>query len=140
MASEIKTRPTDRDPREFIAELPTQRRRDEGIVLLELFAEVSGEPGRMWGPTMIGFGEIDYTNTLGTNTWFKIGFSPRRAKLSLYGLNEFPGQREIIDTRLGKHTLGVSCLYVNGLRDVDADALRELVQIGWDAQLGISER
>lgn len=133
MASEIKTKPTDVDPREFIAELPTARRREEGSQLLELFEAVTGQRAVMWGPSMIGFGEADYTNTMGTNSWFKVGFSPRKAKLTFYGLQGYTHQPEALE-RLGKHTLGVGCVYANSVKDLDLDVLRELVELGWRAQ------
>ncbi|UQN13931.1 DUF1801 domain-containing protein [Gulosibacter sp. ACHW.36C] len=133
MASEIKTKPTDVDPRDFIAALPTPRRRDEGATLLELFEAVTGEPAVMWGPSMVGFGETDYTNTMGTNSWFKVGFSPRKAKLTFYGLQGYTHQPEALE-RLGKHTLGAGCVYANSLKDLDLDVLRELVALGWAAQ------
>lgn len=133
MASEIKTKPTDVDPREFIVALPTARRRDEGAQLLELFEAITGERAVMWGPSMVGFGEADYTNTMGTNTWFKVGFSPRKAKLTFYGLQGYSHQPEALE-RLGKHTLGAGCVYANSLKDLDLDVLRELVRLGWQAQ------
>lgn len=133
MASEIKTKPTDVDPREYVASLPTPRRRDEGAALIELFEEVTGEPAVMWGESMVGFGQFDYTNTLGTNPWFKVGFSPRKAKLTFYGLQGYDHQPEALE-RLGKHTTSVACVYANSLKDLDLEVLRELIKLGWDGQ------
>lgn len=134
MASEIKTRPTDVDPREYLASLPTTRRREEGAVLIDLFEQVTGAPAVMWGPSMVGFGEFAYTNTLGTNPWFKVGFSPRKAKLTFYGLQGYDHQPEALE-RLGKHTTSVACVYANSLQDLDLDVLRALIELGWKARL-----
>lgn len=86
----------------------------------------------MWGPSMIGFGSDDYTYSSGhSGTWFRVGFSPRKAALSLYGLQGFPGAEELLD-RLGKHRRGAGCVYVNGLKDIDEDVLVELVRLAWE--------
>ncbi|MDO5661598.1 MAG: DUF1801 domain-containing protein [Brachybacterium sp.] len=135
MAHEQKTHPTDVDPAEFCAELPTPRRREEGARLLEIFGEVTGERAVMWGPTMVGYGTYDYTYASGhTGTWFRLGFSPRKASLSLYGLQEPDGAEELLN-RLGKHRRGAGCVYVNGLKDIDEDVLRELIALSWSSDV-----
>ncbi|MFC0673659.1 DUF1801 domain-containing protein [Brachybacterium hainanense] len=131
MAYEVTTHPTDVDPAQFCAELPTARRRDEGARLLALFGEVTGTEAIMWGPSMIGYGSFAYATEAGARgTWFVVGFSPRKASISLYGLQSPPGASDLL-ARLGKHRLGVGCVYVNGLRDIDEQVLRELVALAW---------
>ena len=83
----IKTRPTGEDVTAFLDSVPAERRRVEGHALRSLFERVTGEPAAMWGPSMIGFGAKPYTNTLGTNDWFVVGFSPRKAALTIYGIH-----------------------------------------------------
>lgn len=135
MAYEVKTHPTDVDPAEFCAQLPTARRREEGARLLELFGEVTGEDAVMWGPTMIGYGEMEYRGRVSEGTWFRLGFSPRKASISLYGLQESPEAEELL-AELGKHRLGAGCVYVNGLKDVDEDVLRRLIEASWKESSG----
>ncbi|PZP16070.1 MAG: hypothetical protein DI611_07050 [Brachybacterium faecium] len=131
MASEPKTQPTDVDPVQYCRELPTDRRQQEGARLLEIFGEVTGEQAVMWGPTMIGYGTYEYTYASGhTGTWFRAGFSPRKAAISLYGLQDSPDSAPMLE-RLGKHRLGKGCVYVNGLQDIDEGVLRELIAAGW---------
>lgn len=134
MAYEPKTHRTDVDPAEYCRSLPTERRQREGARLLEIFGEVTGEEAVMWGPTMIGYGTYEYTYASGhSGTWFRAGFSPRKAAISLYGLQDSPESPQILE-RLGKHKLGKGCVYVNGLKDIDEDVLRELLAVSWAAE------
>lgn len=130
MASTPKTRPTDADPVAYCAALPTPRRRSEGAALMTLFEEVTGEPSVMWGPSMIGYGCVPHTAATGRSSadWFVVGFSPRKAAISLYGLQSAPGAAELLAC-LGKHRTGAGCVYVNGLADIDLSVLRELVAL-----------
>lgn len=132
MAHEVKTKPTQEDPVAYCAALPTSRRRDEGARLLDLFGEVTGATPVMWGPSMIGYGEREYRGRTSHGTWFRVGFSPRKAAISLYGLQDHAGTAPLLET-LGTHRQGAGCVYVNGLTDVDEDVLRELVALGWSS-------
>ncbi|MDP9693951.1 UNVERIFIED_ORG: hypothetical protein J2X79_001503 [Arthrobacter globiformis] len=85
----------------------------------------------MWGPTIVGFGRVHYKYATGRegNT-AAVGFSPRKASLSLYGLTNAPESAELLD-RLGKHKTGAGCLYINKLADVDEAVLAELISLGY---------
>ena len=124
-----KTQPTDVDPAAYCAGLPTARRREEGARLLALFGEATGAEAVVWGPSIVGYGE-DPSPTPGGDTWPRVGFSPRKASISLYGLQGAPGAEELL-ARLGKHRLGAGCVYVNGLADVDEEVLEALVALAW---------
>lgn len=133
MASEPKTKPTDVPVADFIAAVPDARRREEAEALCALMTEVTGEPPVMWGPSIVGFGRYTYVNTTKKPAdWPIIGFSPRKGKLTIYIMPGFEGQAELM-SRLGKHTTGVSCLYLNRLSDVDPVVLRELSErsVAW---------
>lgn len=132
-AADIKTKPTNRTPAEFVEELETPRRVEHGRLLLEIFGRATGEQPVMWGPSMIGYGEVHYRYATGREgDTFRVGFSPRRAKISLYGLTESAGTQLL--TRLGKHTVGASCLYINKPDDVDLAVLEEMVRRAWDSE------
>jgi hypothetical protein len=134
--AESTTSVTDVDPQEFLTTLTNERQRTESIELLELMAEVSGEPPRMWGPTMIGFGQVHYRYDSGREgDMFTVGFAPRRGKFALYGFLDWPGSDAILE-RLGPHQRAVACLYVTRLSVIDRDVLRELVEQGWAANGG----
>lgn len=94
---------------------------------------VTGEEPVMWGPTMVGFGSAPYTNTLGTNDWFLMGFSPRKASLTLYGVyNDYEPEVPPLFAELGPHTTGKSCLYIKRLDAVNLDVLEQLIRDAWD--------
>ena len=124
-----KTRPTDQDVTEFLDAVESPRRREEGFVLRELMERVTGQPAVMWGPTMVGFGSTPLTNTLGTNDWFDVGFSPRKAALTLYGID--PANPKLKE--LGPHTTSVACVYVKRLDAIDLELLERLVREAWEA-------
>ncbi|MEQ1735746.1 MAG: DUF1801 domain-containing protein [Rhodoglobus sp.] len=134
--AEIKTKPTDVDVTAFLDAVEPERRREEGFALRDMMERITGQPATMWGPTMVGFGAEPYTNTLGTNDWFIVGFSPRKASLSLYGLHDGYGPPDPLLEKLGPHTPGVSCLYVKRLDAVDLDVLEKLVRNAWKTHAG----
>lgn len=125
-----KTRVTAIDPAGFIASIDHPTRRADAEALDRLFRRVTGFLPRMWGPTMIGYGQYHYRYDSGREGDFlATGFSPRRANLSIYIL---PGYADFgpILSRLGKHRTGKSCLYVNRLADIDLAVLEELIRAG----------
>lgn len=129
MATEPKTRPTDADVTAFLESVPDARRRAEGHRVRELMERVTGEPAVMWGPSIVGFGSTPYTNTTGTYDWPVVGFSPRKAALTFYGLHESSG--DALLERLGPHTTSVACLYVKRLDALDESVLEQLVAKAW---------
>ncbi len=129
--AEIKTRPTGEDVTAFLDRVESDRRREEGHAMRALMERVTGEPAVMWGPTMVGFGAVPYTNTLGTNDWFVVGFSPRRAALTIYGINDGYAPPDPLLDSLGPHTAGKSCVYVKRLDTIDMDVLEQLVRKSW---------
>ncbi len=138
VAKDIKTRPTSVDPAQFIEELEWPRRIEHGRELLALFNRACGEQPVMWGPTMIGYGETHYASASGREgDWFKIGFSPRKASLTLYGIHGTAAFERLAvqENRLGKFKSSVSCLYINKLEDVDMEVLEELVKAAWEEPL-----
>lgn len=135
--AEAKTQVTDVDPAEFIATVEPQRKREEGRVLDALFRRVTGEEPKMWGPSIIGYGSYRTTYASGREVhWLRTGFSPRNAKHSLYLMGGYcdpeTGKKHADALeRLGKHSRGKSCLYVNKLADIDLDVLEEMVRNDW---------
>lgn len=125
-----KTLPTNVPVDEFLATLD-ERRSAEGAELVELFRSVTGAEPVMWGPTMIGFGEYSYHYASGhQGVWPRAAFSPRKAKLSLYGLQTHPDAPPLL-AQLGPHTAGADCVYVTRLSAIDLTVLRELVALSW---------
>lgn len=128
--AENKTQATAQSVDDFIASVEPDKKRDEARTLLALFRKVTGWEPVMWGPSIIGFGEYHYKYETGREGDFlATGFSPRRAKHSLYIMPGYQDYGPMLD-RLGKHSMGKSCLYINKLEDVDLDVLGELIAAG----------
>ena len=125
MAYTPKTKVTDQNVDDFLATVD-DRRREEAYRLIEMMRRVSGEPPRMWGPSMIGFGKYHYISKSKCEAdWFKIGFSPRKAKISLYlscDADEFADEL----AELGKHSRGKGCIYANKLDGIDMKVLEKI--------------
>ncbi len=126
--AEQKTRPTGADVREFLEAAAPARRREDGLRLAEIFGEVTGAEPVMWGPSIVGYGSFRLETTGGD--WPKVGFSPRKAQLSIYGLKDLPAGVELLPG-LGTYTEGAGCVYVKTLEDIDEGVLRQLIRIGW---------
>ena len=127
--SEIKTRVNDGDVEAFLNAVPDERRRQDGLVLLELFTKITGEEPKMWGTSIVGFGQYHYKSTRSSQEgdWMLAGFSPRKASLSLYVLGHGDRDYSALLSKLGKHKTGMGCLYINKLADVDMGVLEELI-------------
>lgn len=123
--SEPKTLPTDACVEDFLAAVEPARRREEGRVLCALMQEVTGETAVMWGPSIVGFGRYANVTANGKSAdWPRMGFSPRKAALTLYLATT--DENEDLLARLGPHTTSVACLYIKRLDQVDMDVLRDL--------------
>ncbi len=125
-----KTLPTEVPVEEFLATLDP-RRAAEGTELVRIYGAATGAEPVMWGPSIVGFGTYEVTYANGSvATWLRTGFSPRKAKLSLYGLTEHPDSPALLE-RLGPHTATVACVYATRLDALDEGVLRELIALGW---------
>ncbi|ULT54665.1 DUF1801 domain-containing protein [Neobacillus drentensis] len=124
---ELKTKETDNSVMEFIENVGHPKKREDAYQLLDIFTETTGYQAKMWGPSMIGFGSYHYKYASGHEGDAPlVGFSPRKAKISLYFA---PGEtkREELLKDFGKHTSGKGCVYINKVADIDIDVLKELI-------------
>ncbi len=125
---EIKTKPTALSVEEFINNIPDEQKRKDSFVLLEMMKKATGEDPVIWSNSMIGFGNKRYKSpaTGREVDWLRIGFSPRKANLSLYlsiSLQEHATALE----KLGKHKTGAGCLYINKLEEIDLKILKGMI-------------
>ncbi|MEX0648801.1 MAG: DUF1801 domain-containing protein [Balneolaceae bacterium] len=126
--ADMKTKPNEKDVVAFLDEVEDEQRRADCFELLKLFTEVTKEPPKMWGPSMIGFGSYHYKYASGREgDWFLTGFSPRKQNLTIYITAGFKQYDEIME-KLGKYKTGSSCLYVKKLSDVNRNLLKKLVK------------
>jgi hypothetical protein len=134
--AELKTQRTDASVADFLAGVENAVRREDAQAVCALMTEVTGEQPAMWGTSIVGFGAYEYRYGSGQHgVWPAVGFSPRKQNLTLYVSAGFDGYGDLL-ARLGRHSIGKSCLYLPRLPDVDHDVLRELVRSGYDHMNG----
>jgi hypothetical protein len=126
--AEIKTKQTSQSVEGFINTVKEDQKRTDSFVLLELMKKESGEDAKMWGTSIIGFGNKRYKSpTSGREVdWFLIGFSPRKANLTLYLMINHKEHEDAIK-RLGKHKTDGGCIYINKLEDIDLNILKGII-------------
>lgn len=139
MATEAnKTQETDAGVSVFIATITPEKRQQEAHILIDLFHRITGQEPKMWSPSIIGFGSYDYKYDSGREgASLRTGFSPRKAKLSLYLMGaystpEAQAEQDRLLGLLGKHSLGQSCLYISRLDQIDLAVLEQLIRNNWD--------
>ena len=125
---EIKTKPTAASVEDFINAIKDEQKRKDSFVLLEMMKKATGEEPVLWSSSIIGFGTKRYKSpTTGREVdWLRMGFSPRKANLSLYvsvGIKEHAAALK----KLGKHKTGVGCLYINTLEEIDLKVLMGII-------------
>jgi Domain of unknown function (DU1801) len=127
--AEIKTKLTDASVEDFINTMKDEQKRKDSFAIVEMMKKATGEEPKMWGSAIIGFGNIKYKSP-GTGRevdWMRIGFSPRKASLSLYlmSIKEHAAALK----KLGKHKTGAGCLYINKLEDIDLKVLKGMIDV-----------
>ena len=123
---ELKTKATETGFAAFIDAVADEKQRADAYKIVEMMERLSGHPPKMWGPSIIGFGSYHYKYASGhEGDMARIGFSPRKSNIVLYITDGFANYAELM-TKLGKHKLGKSCLYIKRLSDVDEVVLEQL--------------
>jgi hypothetical protein len=126
--AELKTQKTDDSVEAFLNSVEHEKRRTDSFKVLELMKKVTGAEPKMWGSSIVGFGDYHYKYESGREgDWFLAGFSPRKQNLTLYIMAGFD-EYDALMAKLGKYKTGKSCLYINKLEDVDLPTLRQLVK------------
>ncbi|UPK46383.1 MULTISPECIES: DUF1801 domain-containing protein [Paenibacillus] len=123
----LKTKETDNSVIEFIESVDSPKKREDAYQLLDIFTETTGCTAKMWGPSIIGFGAYHYKYESGHEGDAPlVGFSPRKAKISLYFATG-DTERENLLKDFGKHTTGKACVYINKVADINLDVLQALI-------------
>ncbi|MFE6073404.1 DUF1801 domain-containing protein [Paenibacillus sp. NPDC057886] len=123
----LKTKETDNSVIEFIESVENPKKREDAYQLLDIFTETTGYKAKMWGPSIIGFGAYHYKYESGHEGDAPlVGFSPRKAKISLYFATG-DSERENLLKDFGKHTTGKGCVYINKVADIHTDVLKALI-------------
>lgn len=128
--AEIKTKQTDSSVDDFIGSIKDETKRRDSLAILKLMKKITGEKPKLWGSSIIGFGKKIYKSpaTGREVEWFKIGFSPRKANISMNLVIDIKKYSTELK-KLGRHKTGVGCLYINKLADVDVKVLEKLITI-----------
>jgi hypothetical protein len=122
-----KTVPTGERVERFIDSVADDRKRRDSRDLIALMQQITGHEPRMWGSSMVGFGQYHYRYDSGREgDSFLTGFAPRKNALTLYIMPGFDRYRDLVK-RLGPHRTGKSCLYVKSLEAIDRDVLTEII-------------
>ena len=125
--AELKTKVNDASVDKFLSNVTDETKREDSYKILEMMKKATKAEPKMWGTSIIGFGDYHYKYESGREgDYFLTGFSPRKQNLTLYILGGFDEHEELLN-KLGKYSLGKGCLYIKKLEDVDAKVLKELV-------------
>ena len=132
--AELKTQKTTASVAQFLNAIEDEGQRRDSKELVKVMGSITGDKPKMWGPSIVGFGDLHYRSKSGREgDWFKVGFSPRKQNLTLYLPLADVGEHKALLGRLGKHSTGKSCLYVKKLEDVDQKVLEELIKKALDS-------
>ena len=128
--AELKTKKTEASVEKFINSVPDKEKVKDSFVILEMMKKVTGEEPKMWGSSIIGFGNVKLKYESGRELdWMRIGFSPRKQNLTLYiGVGNKEKNFESDLKKLGKYKTGKGCLYINKLSDVDTKVLIAMIK------------
>lgn len=132
--AEIKTKQTNADVYDFIETFAnTEQKKKDSLELISIMRDITGLEPKMWGPSIIGFGTYHYKSDRSTQEgdWPRIGFSPRKAAISLYVFTGSTEHEHLLED-LGKFTRGKACLYVKKLSDINREALVRLIHATLD--------
>jgi hypothetical protein len=125
--AENKTRPTGASVADYIASKANEQQRADCKELMAMLKKVTGQPPKMWGPSIVGFGSYRYTYASGrTGESALVGFSIRGRELVVYVDVDNDRQQALL-SRLGQHKMGKVCLYFKQLADLDTSVLEKIV-------------
>lgn len=126
--SELKTKVNEASVDDFINLVDDAVKKQDSYDLLEMFSRLTGEQPKMWGTSIIGYGQYHYRSERSSQEgdWMLTGFSPRKQNLTLYIMHGFENYTDLLD-KLGKHKTSKGCLYVRKLSDVDRSVLEEII-------------
>ena len=127
--AELKTKQNDANVREFITTSAySDQKRKVSFELLELMQDITGYEPKMWGKSIIGYGSYHYKSDRSSQEgdWLLVGFSPRKAAISLYVYTGCSGQEDLLKD-LGKFKMGKACIYIKKLSDINPDILKKII-------------
>jgi hypothetical protein len=126
----LKTKQTNANVEGFLNSVSDEQRSKDAKVVCAMMQEITGDPPKMWGTAIIGFGLYHYKYQSGRQgDWMVVGLSPRKIALTIYLMTGFEDEfyKQAL-AKLGKHTVSKGCLYIRKLSDVDQKVLRQIIE------------
>ncbi len=127
--AELKTKKNKASVTGYLKSVENEQRRKDSLRLLEIFKEVTKMQPKMWGGSIVGFGEYHYKSERSSQEgdWPLTGFSPRKRNMTVYIMPGFTNYQDLMN-RLGRHKVSVSCIYFNKLDDIDVKVLKQVIR------------
>lgn len=136
---ELKTKLTKASVLKFLKTIKDKEKFEGCSAILNMMEKASKSKPEMWGTAIVGFGRVTYTYANGKEAeWMKIGFSPRKGYIALYGLKVFKmthgglqenkGENDFL-LKLGKYKEGGGCIYIKRLSDVNVKELEKIIKL-----------
>jgi hypothetical protein len=126
--AQLKTQKTKASVKAFMDAIEDPQRRMDARAVAKIMRQVTGRRAAMWGEHIVGFGSYAYGYKSGrTGEWPRVSFSPGSRDLSVYIMPGFSNYKALL-RRLGKHSIGKSCLRIKKLEDIDLDVLTQLIE------------
>ena len=74
-----KTLPTSKSVQTFLDSIENPIKKADALRLNEIMSRLTGEQPKIWGTTIIGFGQYHYKDKpKREGEWFLVGYSPRK--------------------------------------------------------------
>ncbi|NMM47349.1 DUF1801 domain-containing protein [Marinigracilibium pacificum] len=125
--SDLKTKPNSQSVEEFLNKVENEKKKQDSLILLQIMKEITNAEPKMWGDSIVGFGQYHYKYQSGREgDWFITGFSPRKQNLTIYIMDGFKKYQTLLDV-IGKFKTGSSCLYINKIDDIDLEVLKTMI-------------
>ena len=125
--AKIKTTETSKSVAGFINSVSDEIKRKDSFQIIEIMQKQTGFEPKMWGPSIVGFGNYHYKYDSGHEGDMPLAaFSPRSTAIVFYFAEEFENRDELL-RRLGKHKTGKVCVYIKRLDDIDVSVLKKMI-------------
>lgn len=125
--AKTKTKYTGQAITDFIHSfVDNEQKKADSYQLIDLLQKWSDAEPKMWGPSIIGFGNYHYKYASGHEGDAPVlAFSPRKTALTLYVYSDTEKSKKLL-TDLGKFKMSKACIYVKKLADINTDILKEI--------------
>ena len=125
--ADLKTKATGASVAEYIASRASEEQAADCKRLMAMMRKLTKKTPKMWGPSIVGYGSYRYTTAGGRSGEMPVAaFAIRGRDLVVYLSPDDP-QQEPLRAKLGKHSMGKSCLYFKRLADIDVEVLEQLI-------------